>query len=183
MWPCLINVSQLNFSVVCTFQKMWLSFLTRCISPLVLALAIWLREPVTFAAAVTRYGLSDYWVQKLWYLIACGGHLKFPIISFLVCGLSKAEIVCHVFQLSIFSSSLFSLVYGQRTFQVTVVVKNPPASAGDARDTGSVPGSGRSPGIGNGNPLQYSCLENSMDRGAWWATVHGAAESRTQPSD
>ena len=48
------------------------------------------------------------------------------------------------------------------------MVKNPPASAGDA---GSIPGSGRCPGVGNGNPLQYSSLENPMDRGAWWATV------------
>ena len=47
------------------------------------------------------------------------------------------------------------------------MVKNPPANAGDVRDTGPVPGSGRSPGGGNGNPLQYSCLENPMDRGAW----------------
>ena len=47
------------------------------------------------------------------------------------------------------------------------MVKNPPANAGDAGDVGSVPGSGRSAGVGNGNPLQYSCLENSMDRGAW----------------
>ena len=54
------------------------------------------------------------------------------------------------------------------------VVKNPPANAGDA---GSIPGSGRSPGGGNGNPLQYSCMENSMDRGAWRATVHGIAKS------
>ena len=46
------------------------------------------------------------------------------------------------------------------------VVKNPPANAGDSRDVGLIPGSGRSPGVGNGNPLQYSCLENSMDRGA-----------------
>ena len=52
------------------------------------------------------------------------------------------------------------------------VVKNLPASAGDA---GSIPGSRRSPGEGNGNSLQYSCLKNSMDRGAWWATVHGVA--------
>ena len=52
------------------------------------------------------------------------------------------------------------------------MVKNPPASAGDARDVGSIPGSGRSPGGGNGNPLEYSYLENSMDRGAWRATVH-----------
>ena len=50
--------------------------------------------------------------------------------------------------------------------QVALVVKNPPAIAGDARDTGSIPGFGRSPGEGNGNPLQYSCLENPMDTGA-----------------
>ena len=57
--------------------------------------------------------------------------------------------------------------------QVTLVVKNPPAKTGDIRDLGSIPGSGRSPGEGNGNPLQYSCLENPTDRGAWQATVHG----------
>ena len=56
------------------------------------------------------------------------------------------------------------------------VVKNPPASAGDTGDTGSVPGSGRSPGEGNGNVLQYSCLGNPIDRRAWRATVHGFAE-------
>ena len=52
------------------------------------------------------------------------------------------------------------------------MVKNPPASAGDTGDVGSIPGLGRSPGEGNGSPLQYSSLENSVDRGAWWATVH-----------
>ena len=57
------------------------------------------------------------------------------------------------------------------------------ASACNVGDLGSIPGSERSPGEGNGNPLQYSCLENPMDRGAWWATVHGVAKSRTQPSD
>ena len=57
------------------------------------------------------------------------------------------------------------------------VVKNLPASARDAGDMGSIPGSGRSPGGGNGNPLQYSCLENPTDRGAWWATVHEVAKS------
>ena len=59
------------------------------------------------------------------------------------------------------------------------MVKNPPANAGDSGDTGSIPGLGRSPGEGNGNPLQYSCLENSMDREAWRATVHGAAKNQT----
>ena len=52
-------------------------------------------------------------------------------------------------------------------------------SASNAGDPGSIPGSGRSPGEGNGNPLQYSCLENPMDGGVWWATVHGVAKSQT----
>ena len=63
--------------------------------------------------------------------------------------------------------------------QVVLVVKNPPANPGDGRDVGLIPGSGRSPGEGNGNSLQYSCLGNHTDRGAWWATVHGAARSQT----
>ena len=56
------------------------------------------------------------------------------------------------------------------------MVKNPPANAGDTREIGSIPGSGRFPGEGNGNPLQYSCPEKAIDRGAWWATVHGVAD-------
>ena len=63
------------------------------------------------------------------------------------------------------------------------MVKNPPANAGDIRDTGSIPGLGRSPRGGNGNPLQYSCLENSMDRGAWRATAHGVTKSQTRLRD
>ena len=59
------------------------------------------------------------------------------------------------------------------------MVKNLPANAGDIKDVGSIPGSGRSPGGGHGNPLQYSGLENPMDRGAWRATVHRVAKSRT----
>ena len=68
---------------------------------------------------------------------------------------------------------------GIRASQMVLVVKNPSANA---VDTCSIPGSGRSPGVGNVNPLHYSCLENSMDRGAWWAIVHGAAKSQTQLS-
>ena len=60
-----------------------------------------------------------------------------------------------------------------------LVVKNPADNAEDLRDVGSIPGSGRSPGGGHGNPLQYSCLENPMDRGAWQATVHRLSKSRT----
>ena len=62
---------------------------------------------------------------------------------------------------------------------MALVVKNLPASAGDIRDVGSIPGLERSPGGGHGYPLQYSCLENSMDRGACQVIVHGAAKSRT----
>ena len=63
-----------------------------------------------------------------------------------------------------------------------IVVKNPPASKGDIRDVDSIPGSGKSPGVGNVNPLQYSCLENVMDRGAWWAAVHEVTKSQIQLS-
>ena len=64
-------------------------------------------------------------------------------------------------------------------FLCGTVVKNPPINAAYARDVSSIPGSGRCPGVGNGNPLQYSCLENSRDRGTWQATVHGVTKSRT----
>ena len=63
--------------------------------------------------------------------------------------------------------------------QVPLVVKNPPANAGDIGDIGSIPGLGSSLGEENGNPLQYSCLENFMDRGAWWASVHGVPNNGT----
>ena len=64
--------------------------------------------------------------------------------------------------------------------QVVLALKNPPASAGDIRDAGSIPGSGQSPGGGHGHPLQFSCLENPMDRGAWRAAVHGVTKSWTR---
>ena len=63
------------------------------------------------------------------------------------------------------------------TSQMALVIKNPPANAGDM---GLIPGSGRFPGEGNGNPLQYSCLENPMDGGTGWATAHGVAKSETR---
>ena len=80
-------------------------------------------------------------------------------------------------------TDMVTIVKGQwlfrtpRGFSGGSVVKNLPANAGDM---GSIPGSGRSPGEGNDNPLQYSCLGNPMNRGAWWATVHGVAKSWTQ---
>ena len=67
-----------------------------------------------------------------------------------------------------------------RASQVALVLKNPSANEGDIRDTGLIPGLGRSPGGGQGNPLQYSCLENPMDRGAWLARIHRVAKNETQ---
>ena len=67
-----------------------------------------------------------------------------------------------------------------RASQVALAVKNPSTNAGDLREVGLIPGWGGSLGGGHGNPLQCSCLENLMDRGAWWATVHGDTESHTR---
>ena len=64
--------------------------------------------------------------------------------------------------------------------QVALVVKEPACNAGDITDSGSIPGPGRFPGGGHDNPLQHSCLENPMDRGAWWAIGPGVTKSRTQ---
>ena len=78
---------------------------------------------------------------------------------------------------------LLQLKKAQGASQVALVIKNLPANAGDKRDTGSIPALGRSPGEGNGNPLQYSCLENPMDRGTWLAAVQGVTKSQIRLSD
>ena len=72
---------------------------------------------------------------------------------------------------------LLSILEDFESSQVALVVKNPPANAGDSKDLSSIPGSGRSPGEGDENPLQYSYLENPMDRGAWRASPWGCRES------
>ena len=75
---------------------------------------------------------------------------------------------------------LKQLYYVIRASWLVLVTNNPPANAGNAGDLGSIPVSGRFPGEGNGIPLQYSCLKNPMDRGAWRAIVHGVAKSQTR---
>ena len=80
----------------------------------------------------------------------------------------------------IYTYNIYVVVLPYPGFPDGLVVKNPPANAGDVRDDGSIPGSRRSPGRGHGNPLQYSCLENPMDRGPWWATVHRVTKSWSQ---
>ena len=77
------------------------------------------------------------------------------------------------------SSYILAVVYALGASQVALMVKNLPVNTGGLRDIGSIPGLGRSPGGGHGKPLQYSCLENPMDRGTWWATVHRVAKSWT----
>ena len=82
------------------------------------------------------------------------------------------------------STVLFASLYViQWASQVVLVVKKPPANAGDIRGAGSIPELGRSPAGENDNPFQYSCLDNSMDRGAWQATVYVVAKSQTQLRD
>ena len=84
--------------------------------------------------------------------------------------------IAEIFHLNIVSAEVSC------SFPGGAVVKKSPANAGDAGDTGSIPGSGRSPGGGNGNPFQDSCQDNRMHRGAWQATVRGVTKSRTRLS-
>ena len=95
---------------------------------------------------------------------------------------SKYWKLCRLYTIC-FSTTQFCLVVPQLpqtgASPVVLGVKNPPANAGDLKDTGSIPGSGRSPGGGHSSPLQYICLENPMDKGDWWATVHRVTKSQT----
>ena len=102
--------------------------------------------------------------------------------GFLLCLVGGIELHLVHFVLK-WKSPIFNVNYLPRASQVELVVKNLPANAGDVRDVGSMPGSGRSPGGGHSNPLQYSCLENPTNRGAWWAIVHRVAKSWTRLSD
>ena len=94
---------------------------------------------------------------------------------------NKYQMTIYGLELPLFIYQIF--IEGLQAFgasQVVVVVKNPPANVGDIRDVGLIPESGRSPGRGHGNLLQYSSLENPMDTGAWWAPGHRVTNSRTR---
>ena len=95
--------------------------------------------------------------------------LSSVLIQFLVNG--------YVYNQRLYFSVMNSYILAS---QVVLLVKNPHVNAGNIRDVGLIPGSGRSSGGGHGNPLHYSCLENPMHRGAWWATVHRIAKSQMQ---
>ena len=92
---------------------------------------------------------------------------------------TELNFLCHT-AVSQYLSVLHMVMYMCGTSKVALVVKNPPANAGSMRDVGSFPGSGRPPGGGHGNPLQYSCLENPMDRGVWQATVYRVMKNQKQ---
>ena len=102
-------------------------------------------------------------------------HPSEPQVLRLVVGMRKAT-----WQDLLYSRYLINGVAALLASQVALVIKKPPANAGVIRDEGSTPALRSSPGGGRGTPLQYSCLENPMDRGAWQATVHGVAKSRTR---
>ena len=88
-----------------------------------------------------------------------------------------SPIYMHIYYIHILF--IYMYIYIRTTSQVVQAVKNLPTNAADLGDVGLIPGSGRSPGGGHSNPLQYSCLENPIDRGAWWPTVRGVAKSQT----
>ena len=127
----------------------------------------------------------DIWVastfQILWIVLLWTWTYKclFKTVLSILWGIyPEVELLDHVVIYLFIFEDLF--LFG--TSQVAPVVKNPPASAGDARDMSLIPRSGKSPGGGNGTPLLYSCLENSMDRGTWQAIAHGVAKSQTRLS-
>ena len=107
--------------------------------------------------------ISKQQVKYMGYIINPGSRQLFPNRKQTILSLGTPRIKRHLW-----------------ASQVVLVVRNPPARAGDIRDLCSIPGLGRSPGGGHGNPLQCSCLEHPMDRGLWRATVHWVQQSRTQ---
>ena len=111
---------------------------------------------ITSHCPLHHYLSPGLWKQATWWLILW--------VSLVGCGFRHQSKCC-------WEGTIYIIYFIYRAFQVALVVKNPPAKAGDIRDVGSVPGLGRSPRDGNGNPLQYSCLDNLMDRGAWWGYI------------
>ena len=112
--------------------------------------------------------------------LTCKFTEKRKYFSELTCGhLGKRGVNFSCVELYKVSESKLLHPVPRQTFPGGSVVKNPPVNAGNTRDVGSTSGSGRSPGGGNGNPLQYSCPGNPVDKGTWWVTVHGVTKSWT----
>ena len=130
------------------------------------------------------HGISYASLMTSYYLFRLlGGQGKLAFLLLLAPNSYRASWVCELFCVPgiLWLFPISTTRHGLP--KVMLVVKNTPAKAGDLRDAGSIPGSGRSPGGGHGNPLQYSCLENPMDRGAWQATVHRSQRIRNDWGD
>ena len=125
--------------------------------------------------------LSFFWLYNIYKYFS----IIFSGLRFSICFPTEIkqfpEIRCGTFSLCLNICSAFkeNMIF----FEQERVFKKASSNITNAGDLGLIPGLARSPGEGHGNPLQYSCLENPRDRGAWWATVHGVAKSRTQLSD
>ena len=126
--------------------------------------------------------LENFLSEGMWYLFLSSGFAYSRTVHYISFKINILNIGKSQGPIPIFSRGLPYPPACVFTFlgEGLLVVKNPPANAGDGTDVGLIPGSGRSPGGGHGNPLQYSCLENPMDRGAWGATVHRVSQSWMQ---
>ena len=151
----------------------------------------WVVNPRCEKCPLAYPSLRDYWLHHKTVVSENGGRVKYRE-TLEYCGIPTVDhlISAVVFLLKknfffgyIETNVLVQEGVGTQGSQVALMVKNLPANAGDARDTNLIPGLGRSPGVGNGKLLQNACLENSIDRGTWWATVHGTTESQTRLSD
>ena len=121
---------------------------------------------------------THYSVYPSCFWASLASHLLFSLMEIVSFLFQVVNYHLSLFWQFFFDWSIVDIQYGSP--QVELVVKNPPENAGDVRGTGLIPRSGRSLGGGHGNPLHYSCLENPLDRAAWWATVHGVSKIQTQ---
>ena len=138
-------------------------------SPRVVLLCSCLQQDISYTKKFKQIVVTEQIMIRKWVKHTLGSTGK-PKCIFLSGVFRDLILVFDSYVLFRFPRKVFLLPRCPASHMV-LVVKNPPANSGDIRDTGSIPGSGRSPGGGHGTPLQYSCLENPMDRGAWWATV------------
>ena len=141
------------------------------------AASVW-RSPGKRAGVGGRFKKETY-VELIHFIIKQKSTQQYNNVSYHIC-LSLRVKFKRTFQITVFpyKSKKCLFFFGCISFLSGSMVKNPPGNAGDLGDEGSNPGLERSPGEGNGNPLQYSCLENPMDRGAWQTTVQGVAKVR-----
>ena len=123
---------------------------------------------------------KQFIVYSAYMAVFCSNICKYQQISISSKNTACSKIISNTKILTKKKKKILAFIWAS---QVALVVKNPPANTGDTRDMDLIPGLGRSPGEGNDNPLQYSCLKNAMARGSWQVTLHGVAKSQTRLSD